>query len=163
MHPVILSVVERSKRSFDGLPRCPTECRLSRSDAPWKCTVELRFITDKNGQTLGQARNEAFGDPIFDKSEVEDRIRRAQRAILNPSKPSRNFLDDNEEDLAEVSFSTNYISLQISGPGVADLSFVDLPGKAPHSPKLMELIIIPSRLDRQRQQPRRKRARYCDG
>ncbi|KAJ7119698.1 P-loop containing nucleoside triphosphate hydrolase protein [Mycena epipterygia] len=115
-------------RAAGTCTRCPTECRLSRSDAPWKCTVELRFITDKNGQTLGQARNEAFGDPIFDKSEVEDRIRRAQRAILNPSKPPRNFLDDDEEDMAEVSFSTNYISLQISGPGVADLSFVDLPG-----------------------------------
>lgn len=109
---------------------CPTECRLARSDAPWKCTVELHFITDKNGQTLGQARIEPFGEPIFHKSEVEDRIRRAQRAILNPSKASRTFLDDDDEDAPEVSFSTNYISLQISGPEVADLSFVDLPGKA---------------------------------
>jgi hypothetical protein len=108
---------------------CPTECRLSRSDSPWKCTVELHFITDKNGQSLGQPRNEAFGDPIFDKSEVEDRIRRAQRAILNPSKPPRTFLEDDEEDATEVSFSTNFISLQICGPEVADLSFVDLPGE----------------------------------
>ncbi|KAJ6564724.1 P-loop containing nucleoside triphosphate hydrolase protein [Mycena capillaripes] len=96
------------------------ECRLSRSDTPWSCTVELRFITDKKGQPLGQARNEPFGEPIFDKSEVEDRIRRAQRAILNPSKPSRSFLDDIEDDATEISFSTNYISLQISGPEVAD-------------------------------------------
>ncbi|KAJ7779480.1 P-loop containing nucleoside triphosphate hydrolase protein [Mycena maculata] len=115
-------------RAAGTCTRCPTECRLARSDAPWKCIVELRFITDKNGQTLGQARNESFGDPIFSKSEVEDRIRRAQRAILNPSKASRNFLDDDDEEVPEVSFSTNYISLQISGPEVADLSFVDLPG-----------------------------------
>jgi hypothetical protein len=108
---------------------CPTECRLSRSDAPWSCTIELHFITDKNGQSLGQARNETFGDTIFDKSAVEDRIRRAQRAILNPSKPPRSFLEDIEEDTTEISFSINYISLQISGPEVADLSFVDLPGK----------------------------------
>ncbi|KAJ7452986.1 P-loop containing nucleoside triphosphate hydrolase protein [Mycena galericulata] len=115
-------------RAAGTCTRCPTECRLSRSDTPWKCIVEIRYITDKNGQTLGQARNEAFGDPIFHKSEVEDRIRRAQRAILNPSKPARSFLDDDDEDAPEISFSTNYISLQISGPLVADLSFVDLPG-----------------------------------
>ncbi|KAJ6564726.1 P-loop containing nucleoside triphosphate hydrolase protein [Mycena capillaripes] len=115
-------------RAAGTCTRCPTECRLARSDTPWKCTVELRFITDKNGQSLGQPRNEAFGEPIFDKSEVEDRIRRAQRAILNPSKPARTFLEDDDEDAAEVSFSTNYISLQISGPELADLSFVDLPG-----------------------------------
>jgi hypothetical protein len=39
--------------------------------------VELRFITDKKGQPLGQAHNEPFGDTITDKSLVEDRIRRA--------------------------------------------------------------------------------------
>ncbi|KAJ7115622.1 P-loop containing nucleoside triphosphate hydrolase protein [Mycena crocata] len=115
-------------RAAGTCTRCPTECRLSRSDTPWKCNVELRFISDENGQVLGQPRTESFGDPIFDKAEVEDRIRRAQRAILNPSKPPRNFLEDDEDDASEVSFSTNYISLQISGPEVADLSFVDLPG-----------------------------------
>ncbi|KAJ7841621.1 P-loop containing nucleoside triphosphate hydrolase protein [Mycena olivaceomarginata] len=115
-------------RAAGTCTRCPTECRLSRSDAPWSCTIELHFITDKNGQSLGQARNETFGDTIFDKSAVEDRIRRAQRAILNPSKPPRSFLEDIEEDTTEISFSINYISLQISGPEVADLSFVDLPG-----------------------------------
>ncbi|KAJ7234502.1 P-loop containing nucleoside triphosphate hydrolase protein [Mycena haematopus] len=92
-------------RAAGTCTRCPTECRLSRSDAPWNCTVELRIITDKNGQPLGQARTEAFGETIWDKSAVEDRIRKAQRAILNPSRPPRGFLDD-----------------------VADLSFVDLPG-----------------------------------
>jgi energy-coupling factor transporter ATP-binding protein EcfA2 len=125
------SCIHRTGSVLIRFARCPTECRLSRSDAPWKCTVELHFITDKNGQSLGQSRNEPFGEPIFDKSEVEDRIRRAQRAILNPSKPFRSFLEDDEEDAAEISFSTNYISLQISGPEVADLSFVDLPGETP--------------------------------
>ncbi|KAJ7648288.1 P-loop containing nucleoside triphosphate hydrolase protein [Mycena polygramma] len=115
-------------RAAGTCTRCPTECRLARSDSPWKCTVVLHFITDKNGQSLGQPRNEAFGDPIYEKAAVEDRIRRAQRAILNPSKPPRSFLEHDEEDTPEVSFSTNFISLQISGPEIADLSFVDLPG-----------------------------------
>ncbi|KAF8216858.1 P-loop containing nucleoside triphosphate hydrolase protein [Mycena galopus ATCC 62051] len=118
-------------RAAGTCTRCPTECRLTRFEGPWQCTVDLHFITDKNGQSLGQPRNESFGEPIFDKSGVEERIRRAQRAVLNPSKPVRSFLEDEDDgDVSEVSFSTNYISLQISGPDLADLSFVDLPASA---------------------------------
>jgi hypothetical protein len=78
-------------------------------------------------------KNIAFGSPITDKADVEDRIRRAQRAILNPSIKSDNFLydselDDQSPEDAELSFSRNSVSLEISGKDVADLSFVDLPG-----------------------------------
>jgi hypothetical protein len=49
---------------------------------------------------------------------------------LNPSKQPKDFLDNEDEDnfVSELSFSTNCVSLQISGPEVADLSFCDLPG-----------------------------------
>lgn len=118
---------------------CPTECRLSRSDGKWKCVVSLRRLTDETGQVLGQVRNETFGPIITNKKEVEERIRRAQRAILNPNKPTKHFLEGEDEDPAEpeLSFSTNCVSLQISGPDVADLSFCDLPGS------YMRLIYIP--------------------
>lgn len=105
---------------------CPTECRLSSSKSRWQCVVSLRFTSNSQSQV----RNEEFGPIIYDKAKVEDRIRRAQRAILNPSKPSKQFLvdtDDNTQD-SELSFSSNCVSLQISGPDVADLSFCDLPG-----------------------------------
>ena len=65
---------------------------------------------------------------------MEGRIRRAQRAILNPKKSRKTFLleeDDGEGEGKggeELSFSINCVSLQISGPDVADLSFCDLPG-----------------------------------
>ena len=106
--------------------RCPTECRLSNSQSRWQCVVSLRFTSNSQPQV----RNEDFGPVIYDKTEVEDRIRRAQRAILNPSKPSKQFLVDTAEDTqdSELSFSSNCVSLQISGPEVADLSFCDLPG-----------------------------------
>jgi hypothetical protein len=93
--------------------------------------VSLRFTTDAKGQPLGQARNEPFGDVIYDKTEVEDRIRRAQRAISNPSTPYQQFLENANvaPETRELSFSTNCVSLQISGRDVADLSFCDLPGK----------------------------------
>ncbi|KAF9479395.1 hypothetical protein BDN70DRAFT_878878 [Pholiota conissans] len=118
-------------RAAGTCTRCPTECRLSRSDDPWQCIVSLRFITDADGQPLGQARNERFGSIIHNKSEVEERIRRAQLAILNPKVPAKTFLDDDTSDRpgdAQLSFSLNAVTLQISGPDVADLSFCDLPG-----------------------------------
>jgi hypothetical protein len=107
--------------------RCPTECRLSHSDSPWKCTVSIRRTKD------GQVRNEPFGLPILEsaKSKVEDRIRRAQLAVLNPSKPTTDFLsasEDYEFGDPEMSFSKDCVSLDIRGPDVADLSFCDLPG-----------------------------------
>ncbi|KAF8959975.1 P-loop containing nucleoside triphosphate hydrolase protein [Flammula alnicola] len=120
-------------RAAGTCTRCPTECRLSRSDSSWQCTVSLRFITDPSGQPLGQARNERFGAIIYDKSEVEERIRRAQLAILNPKVSATTFLEGDESDgnfdsSNQLSFSLNSVTLQISGPDVADLSFCDLPG-----------------------------------
>ena len=77
-------------------------------------------------------RHITFGGPFFDPEEVTERVRRAQIAILNPSASNpldylnvdTNALPDNERQ-----FSLDYISLQISGPGLVDLSFIDLPGK----------------------------------
>jgi len=116
-------------RASGTCTRCPTECRLSYSSQPWKCTVSLRITTDARGQPLGQSKNEIFGDPIQDRKQVEDRIRRAQLAILNPGKPARKFLTDDESvEGSALTFSMNCVSLAISGPDVADLSFVDLPG-----------------------------------
>lgn len=98
--------------------------------------MSLRITTDDKGQPLGNSKNEFFGAPIFDKTEVEDRIRRAQLAILNPGKPAKSFLtDDDAADIlggssegTSLTFSMNCVSLTINGPDVADLSFVDLPG-----------------------------------
>ncbi|KAL4247786.1 hypothetical protein AB1N83_014132, partial [Pleurotus pulmonarius] len=117
-------------RAAGTCTRCPTECKLSSSATTWSCVVTLRFTTDVNGQTLGQPRTIIFGPAITDKSDVEERIRRAQRAILNPSTSYQTFLNGDDEDLpkSELTFSTNCVTLQISGPDVADLSFCDLPG-----------------------------------
>ena len=67
----------------------------------------------------------------MDKKDVEERIRRAQRAILNPSASHETFLSgpDKEPDgRSELSFSKNCVSLELSGQDLTDLSFCDLPG-----------------------------------
>ncbi|KIM50172.1 hypothetical protein SCLCIDRAFT_34583 [Scleroderma citrinum Foug A] len=114
-------------RSSGTCTRCPTECKLTHADAPWSCVVKLHFHTDVRGDAI-PPRIESFGDAISDKDEVEERIRRAQRAILNPSTSPSMFLDGATVEDNEVSFSRNYISLEISGQELEDLSFVDLPG-----------------------------------
>ncbi|KAF5374338.1 hypothetical protein D9758_004674 [Tetrapyrgos nigripes] len=119
-------------RASGTCTRCPTECTLSNSGTQWQCTVYIRTMTDASGQLLGEPRNDRFGPVIYEKTKVEDRIRRAQRAILHPRLPMSQFLqgdsDDEVDDPNAPTFSTNCVSLKISGPDVADLSFCDLPG-----------------------------------
>ncbi|KAG7091489.1 hypothetical protein E1B28_010520 [Marasmius oreades] len=117
-------------RASGTCTRCPTECRLMNSqNGPWKCVVFLRTLYDASGQLLRQAKNEAFGSPIYNKAEVEDRIRRAQVAILNPKISHAEILEgDVDSYVGSNTFSANCVALEISGPDVADLSFCDLPG-----------------------------------
>ena len=103
------------------------ECKLSRSNSSWSCVVKLRFHTDAKGAPI-PVRNLPFGKPITHKSLVEDRIRCAQFAILNPTKNFNNYLQGGLPKENELSFSKNYVSSEISGKDLADLSFVDLPG-----------------------------------
>ena len=80
---------------------------------------------------MGIAENITFGSVITDKSHVEERIRRAQRAILNPSTSHETFLSGPDRDpdaKTELSFSKNCVCLELSGPDLTDLSFCDLPG-----------------------------------
>lgn len=78
----------------------------------------------------GSTREVPFGGTITEKSDVTERIRRAQKAILSPSAPTVDFLsrDENDFDQSEIPFSPNCIVLHISGPDVTDLNFIDLPG-----------------------------------
>jgi len=92
--------------------------------------VVLRKTVDRQGLPLGVAENIPFGPVITDKQDVEERIRRAQRAILNPSVGHETFLlgPDEDSDRPELSFSKNCVCLELSGPDLTDLSFCDLPG-----------------------------------
>jgi hypothetical protein len=129
--------------------RCPTECRLSYSTRPWHCVVSLKYSYDSRGQALGKPTIVQFGPEISEKSEVEDRIRRAQRAILSPGVNVEEFLNDDNYDARQTSltFSRNTIELTISGPDLADLSFVDLPGRIFQKERFTVILMLANRLD----------------
>ena len=92
--------------------------------------ISLRIVKDEDDNVLPQPRRLDFGDPIFEKSLVTERIRRAQCAILNPSTPYDHFLGASSDALEErqLPFSSNSVCLEICGQDVDDLSFIDLPG-----------------------------------
>jgi len=118
-------------RASGTCTRCPTECQLTHSETPWTCTVSLQLNTAPNGSRLAIPQKIPFGQPITEKSEVTERISRAQRAILNPSTSRDAFLSGaipGANVKNELPFSANRIVLHITGSDVADLNFIDLPG-----------------------------------
>ena len=58
-------------------------------------------------------------------------LRCAQLAVLNPGANPQQFIDidlDGPQATRQVAFSPNTVCLEIQGPGLPELSFVDLPG-----------------------------------
>ena len=114
------------------------ECRLTHSTREWQCQVLIRRETDEHGSKIS-AREEPFGEVIYDKAELEEMLRRAQLAVLNPSLRSDFFLDFDTDTLKpgqappgsdrQLQFSDDVVCLDITGPDVTDLSFIDLPGE----------------------------------
>jgi hypothetical protein len=96
----------------------------------WWCRVFLRRVpTSGVASSSGQSK-EPFGDDIVDRDLVEDRVLRAQLAILNPSLPTESFLEGDAvlRGPSELSFSQSIVCLEITGPEYTDISFIDLPG-----------------------------------
>ncbi|KAJ5776351.1 uncharacterized protein N7511_001362 [Penicillium nucicola] len=130
--------------------RCPMEINLSDSDTPWKCVVHIakRYMhvpDDKDRKTKFPSKENPLGPwkfdssggedehfkTLFNKSEVKQAIWWAQLAVLNPQMHCQEFVPGNKrttEQTALVKFSPNAVRLDISGPGLPNLSFYDLPG-----------------------------------
>ena len=104
-------------------------CRMSRSDGPWSCTVSLNFLSSRS-TTSKKAITIQFGDVIADPSQAEERIRRAQRAVLSPDTDPTRFLDGPEDECPppELTFTSDSIQIEISDRNLTNLSFFDLPG-----------------------------------
>ncbi len=143
-------------RSDGACTRCPVHIRLSgvQGSGAWSCRVSLQEdyeyappanVTRANpfGPWFEKRRDVKDFATLSDPATVEDTLRWAQIATLNPKtdhslyKPDTGELwkraqraggDGPEEVLNEAPFSPNTVALDISAPGLADLSFYDLPG-----------------------------------
>ncbi|KAH9937926.1 P-loop containing nucleoside triphosphate hydrolase protein [Epithele typhae] len=129
--------------------RCPMECRLSHSTGSWTCQIKIRTEYAADGcSRLDEVTELPFGPCLTDKNEVEPMLRRAQAAILNPHMPAASFVNMDNADIGGASvggkkplaFSRNIVCVELSGPELADLSFVDLPGIVQNAEK--ELVTL---------------------
>ncbi|KAJ5595099.1 uncharacterized protein N7459_001307 [Penicillium hispanicum] len=138
-------------RSAGTCTRCPMEINICESEEGqgWKCVIYLsiRYCYEphpgKRPKNVSR-RPDALGpwkpmgsqeDEVFvtltDKDKVQDAIRWAQLAILNPRTPSQDYVPGNNLGMsmeAEEKFSPNVVRLDISAPSFPALSFYDLPG-----------------------------------
>ena len=97
--------------------------------------MSIRWEFHDSGNRKDQASEVLFGDVITDKANVELALRRAQAAILCPQVESADFLTMDEENIrstvsegASLPFSKNVVCVDLEGPDLTDLSFIDLPG-----------------------------------
>lgn len=119
------------------------------SSEPWSCRISIRWEFDEEGQRLPRVDETRFGKAITNKADVELALRRAQAAVLNPESPALFFVSMSENDLADsmvnndktLRFSRNVLCVDISGPDLTDLSFVDLPGIIQNAPKKMVKLV----------------------
>ncbi|CAE6440454.1 unnamed protein product [Rhizoctonia solani] len=114
-------------RSAGTCTRCPIECQSQYADTPWTAEVFLKFERTDRGSGADVGGEVPFGGPLEDPNQVEDRIRRAQIAVLNPAVDPDVILGG-EEPTGGLSFTKNCVVVKLSGRELADLSFVDLPG-----------------------------------
>lgn len=137
-------------RSSGTCTRCPLEINLSESEPGqgWRCSVYLvrryQYQSSKRKMTYVPKRSDSLGpwEPksdvvsdlfvsLTDRREVQDAIKWAQLAILNPTSefedyvPGRNARTSQE---SQVKFSPNVVRLDITAPNFPALSFYDLPG-----------------------------------
>ena len=144
-------------RASGTCTRCPLEINLTEGQDDWTCSVSIhkRYMytgalgTSKavNKSVMrgeGASRAKPLGPwalqnsehvhfaTVSSPSQVEEVLYLAQLAILNPSTSHDHFLPTpgkaKPPQMYAVKFSPNIIQLDISGRGLPNLSFYDLPG-----------------------------------
>ncbi|TFY58995.1 hypothetical protein EVG20_g7953 [Dentipellis fragilis] len=129
--------------------RCPMECRMSSSDK-WSCQISIRWEYEVDNSKKKDVSEVPFGDQITDPSEVELQLRRAQAAVLNPHVRTHDFLSMSAQQIKAgvkssakpLLFSRNVVCVDLQGPDLVDLSFIDLPGliQVADDPMLLQLV-----------------------
>ncbi len=100
------------------------ECRLTHSTDAWSCQISIRKEYDDEGKKLTDVNEVRFGERITKKEDVEPMLRRAQAGVLLGDTS----LGDLKSSVKGDRFSRNVVCVDLAGPDLTDLSFVDLPG-----------------------------------
>ncbi|KZV76766.1 hypothetical protein PENSPDRAFT_622214 [Peniophora sp. CONT] len=117
--------------------RCPMECRMASFPGDWSCQISIRLEYDeRSNKKLDKPDEDLFGGMITDKGQVELALRRAQFAVLNPEVSRDRILSMSHSELKTgasgalkgLDFSRNVVCIDIRGPDLTDLYFIDLPG-----------------------------------
>lgn len=156
----------------ERIRQCPLEINLteSRTGDPWKCEVSLfqkytyeRAFPSGNSyrsgieaatraRPLGASWAPQDGETIpfatiSSKDQVASVLKGAQLATLNPSSGYDKYLPGKADpgNNLEVKFSPNVVRMDISGPGLPNMSFYDLPGvisqpEVPEEQYLVDLV-----------------------
>ncbi|KAK8177923.1 P-loop containing nucleoside triphosphate hydrolase protein [Phyllosticta citrichinensis] len=129
-------------RSSGTCTRCPMQITLTDKQEPnaqWRCEVSIRheFAYAEPGDESQPFYPWHHADTttirfktVYNKNELREVIRRAQLAILNPRSNPTEYarMDILPSKDIQTDFSPNIVCLDISAPGLPNLSFYDLPG-----------------------------------
>ena len=139
-------------RSAGTCTRCPFEITTSSSTQPWQCRVALlrQWETDRRAASSQSVKwkdsgrqNELEFARFSNKDELGHILRLAQMAILNPSLDAIDIRDSDGLNVrTSLPFSPNTISIEVSGPGLVELSLVDLPGSINVAPDEDEQYLV---------------------
>lgn len=133
-------------RSSGTCTRCPMEINLTEGEPhqPWTCQIWLsrkyiyegrkKMPTSKRrlGPWIEQNQADEPFITVTNKADVQEALKWAQLAILNPTRSSNDYVPGRngatDSNHCDVKFSPNVVRLDISSPGFPNLSFYDLPG-----------------------------------
>ena len=144
-------------RSEGTCTRCPFQITTTASspNEAWNCKISLLRRYAYNAESTG-GKYEQWEDTgsqnaidftnVTQKSELENALRLAQNAILNPQIAPNAVLLANDVEMAsnsKISFSPNIIGLEISAPELPEISLLDLPGAIAVAENTSEQHIVP--------------------
>ncbi|KAI0039468.1 hypothetical protein FA95DRAFT_1504134 [Auriscalpium vulgare] len=153
MHPRLQITVPRDSGTCT---RCSMECRMARSApaTPWSCRVSIRWEYDADDRRRAQVTQVPFGDVLYERDAVELALRRAQFAVLHANAVdapcvldmSRDALRKGIKGTRSLPFSRNVVCVDLEGPEMTDLAFIDLPGLIQNEEdrlvKLVETLVV---------------------
>ncbi|KAJ3104555.1 hypothetical protein HDU97_009067 [Phlyctochytrium planicorne] len=125
-------------RMVEGVDASSSTVEALEKKTEWRCSVKLRMEFDSTGVALKGPKEIMFVEEIKNPDDVELAVRRAQKALLNPSSDPLKYLTavfddrtiaarDNEAKSNELKFTKNVVCVDIRGAGV-NLTLIDLPG-----------------------------------